>query len=424
MARTVLDVRLAKREQRTRLGFRKEPHWLTLNEGEHLGYYRGARTAKWVARFRAPGTGNPYQQKTLGEADDTAEADGEVILDFRQAQEQARTWFLELHRSAGKKMGRYSVGHALNDYLNNFQGKDLANTKRRVEAIIRPDLGELEASKLTHTAINDWLQKIATAPARSRTAKGAAQNFREVEDTDDARRQRRASANRILTILKAALNRAFQNGKIPCDDAWRRVRPFQKVDVPKVRYLDIEQTRRLVRACDAAFKPMVQAALLTGARYSELTRLVVRDFDPAGATVRFNLTKAGVPRVSYLDHEGVSFFEEHIINKAPADLIFPRPDGKCWQASQQTRPLAAACERAGMEPVGFHDLRRTFGARMAMAGVPMAVIAEALGHADERITRKHYAHLSKSYVAETIRAGVSGLDIFESSKVVRLRAKS
>ena len=50
MARTVQDAKLAKREQRLRLEPRKKPYWLTLNEGEHLGYYRGARVGKWVAR--------------------------------------------------------------------------------------------------------------------------------------------------------------------------------------------------------------------------------------------------------------------------------------------------------------------------------------------------------------------------------------
>jgi hypothetical protein len=32
------------------------------------------------------------------------------------------------------------------------------------------------------------------------------------------------------------------------------------------------------------------------------------------------------------------------------------------------------------------------------------VIAEQLGHADTRMTEKHYAHLAPSYVADTIRA--------------------
>ncbi len=57
---------------------------------------------------------------------------------------------------------------------------------------------------------------------------------------------------------------------------------------------------------------------------------------------------------------------------------------------------------------------------MALRGVPMAVIAEALGHADERITRRHYAHLSKSYVADTVRNAVAGLGIVEKGNVVRL----
>ena len=50
----------------------------------------------------------------------------------------------------------------------------------------------------------------------------------------------------------------------------------------------------------------------------------------------------------------------------------------------------------------------------------MAVIAEALGHADERITRKHYAHLSPSYVADTVRQTVAGLGIVATDNVAAI----
>ena len=64
-----------------------------------------------------------------------------------------------------------------------------------------------------------------------------------------------------------------------------------------------------------------------------------------------------------------------------------------------------ACSRAKIAPaISFHILRHTFGATLAMRGVPMAVIAEQLGHADTRMTEKHYAHLAPSYVASTFRA--------------------
>src|SRR3546814_14145330 len=72
---------------------------------------------------------------------------------------------------------------------------------------------------------------------------------------------------------KAALNAAYRNGKAPADDALRRVRPFPKAETPKLRYLQEDEIRRLVNACDPAFRPMVQAALLTGARYAELAAL-------------------------------------------------------------------------------------------------------------------------------------------------------
>ena len=196
MARTVQDVRLAKREQRLRLEPRKKPYWLTLNEGEHLGYYRGARVGKWVARFRRAGDSGNYQETTLAEADDTAEADGQMILNFRQAQDAARTWFAGLERNAGRRTGAYTVSQALDDYLAGFQGKDVANTRRRIEAIIRPQMGSHDVAKLATKQIADWLVSLANAPARLRTARNAVQNVRETANTDEARRRRRSSANR------------------------------------------------------------------------------------------------------------------------------------------------------------------------------------------------------------------------------------
>ena len=55
-----------------------------------------------------------------------------------------------------------------------------------------------------------------------------------------------------------------------------------------------------------------------------------------------------------------------------------------------------------------------------MRGVPMRVIAEAMGHGDTRMTEKHYAHLAPSYVAETIRAKLPKLGI-ETDNVTPLR---
>src|SRR5262249_21504602 len=98
--------------------------------------------------------------------------------------------------------------------------------------------------------------------------------------------------------------------------------------------------------------------------------------------------------------------------------------GGVWRKSHQMRPMLGACKRAKISPaVSFHVLRHTYGSTLAMRGVPMGVIAEQLGHADTRMTEKHYAHLASSYVADTIRAHFPSLGIAEETTVVPMSPK-
>ena len=82
-------------------------------------------------------------------------------------------------------------------------------------------------------------------PRRLRTRKGETQKHRNVSDNDDARRARRASANRTWTVLRAALNHAFAEGKVEFDIAWRKVKPYKGVDAARVRYLTVAEAERL-----------------------------------------------------------------------------------------------------------------------------------------------------------------------------------
>src|SRR2546425_12254913 len=93
MARTVRDTNLETRSARARLKARHKPYWRTIEQGSHLGYYRGARAGTWVARFFL-GKGR-YAETKLGMADDATDAEGVAILEYRQAQATARTWFAE-----------------------------------------------------------------------------------------------------------------------------------------------------------------------------------------------------------------------------------------------------------------------------------------------------------------------------------------
>ncbi len=85
--------------------------------------------------------------------------------------------------------------------------------------------------------------------------------------------------------------------------------------------------------------------------------------------------------------------------------------------------MRGACTTAKITPVvSFHELRHTYGSRLAMRGVTMGVIAAQLGHADTRTTERHYAHLAPSYVADTVRKSFGTLGIVADTTVTPLRA--
>jgi len=118
---------------------------------------------------------------------------------------------------------------------------------------------------------------------------------------EDAQRRSRATANRILGTLRAALNHASAECRVPSDNAWRgRLKPFRNVAVARKRYLTVAEGQRLLNAAEGDFRNLAQAALQTGARYSELTRLKVHDFDRPSGTVGIAKSKAGKPRRVYL----------------------------------------------------------------------------------------------------------------------------
>src|SRR5262249_54861261 len=159
-----------------------------------------------------------------GSADDALDADGERILDFAQAQAKARDWLASL--SADPKSAPYTVNRCLDDHIADYKrrgGKALDRLEIATNAFIRPRLGACEIEVLTAAMIRQWHAELAAAPARLRTRKTQQQRVQEVDPDDPhALRRRRATANRIFGVLKAALNLAFREGQAKSDEAWRR----------------------------------------------------------------------------------------------------------------------------------------------------------------------------------------------------------
>jgi integrase len=423
--KTSLETRTARLANRVR----RAPYFVKIAKGLHLGYYRGATSGSWIARRY--GKNSAYESSALGQADDTLEADGIKVLDFWQAQDAARKWAerARLIEAGVVRRGTYTVAHAVNDYLDEIRSEKRAEAVKSYEqmfkAFVLPELGAVGCDEVSRDRLLKWRNAQAMRPKRVRSKPGALEPAtKATPDTDDARRKRKVTTNRILSMLKAALNRAYQAERIASDHAWRRVKPFAKVEEPLIRYLTADEARRLVNACQGEFRRLVQGAILSGCRYSELARLRCGDFNPDSGTLSIRLAKGRMRHVVLTD-DGQNCFALWTAGKQADQYVFLRSDGRAWSKNQQIRPLELASEIASISPpVGFHVLRHTHGSHLAMQGVPFGVIARQLGHADTRMTEKHYAHLAPNYVAETIRAKFPDLGIAEVplNVVAQLRA--
>jgi integrase len=329
------------------------------------------------------------------------------------------------HGAAGRG-GPFLVKDAIDYYLQWYEPnrKSFYDVQRRIEAFILPQLGHLQCDELTPDILRKWHAGLAKQPPRVRTAAGQKQNYRAIGNGEEEVRKRRTSANKVLTILKAALNLSWREGKIKSDDAWRRVEPFKSVSAARIRYLTVDEAKRLINACTPGFRPLVQAALATGARYGELGSLQVHDFNVDAGTLAVRQSKTGRSRHIVLTEEGIHLFQRLAAGRTGEDLLLPKTGGGPYRKSDQLKPMIAVCERAKIHPrISFHILRHTWASLSVMGGVPLMVVAKNLGHADTKMVEKHYGHLAPSYITDEIRKGAPKFGFKPDQKVQAIRVR-
>jgi integrase len=429
MARTIVDSNLKDRTARGRLKARRKPYWREIEPNLAVGFRRvkgrkgaPAGPGTWSARHYLGG-GRYAVEKIDGVADDFSDANGVTVLDFKQAQDKARAFHLR-RRSGDQIAGPLTVKAAIELHFEHLAGlgQTTVNQKHHARAFIIPGLGDVEVAKLTATQLRRWHHGLAKLAPRVRTKPGAPQQHRVIEAGDaETVRRRQSSANRIMTTLKAALNYAFTEELTASDKAWRRVKPFQDVESARVKYLQVAEAKRFLNACDPAFRPLAQAALQTGARYSELARLKVGDFNADSGTLAIWQSKSGKPRHVILTDEGAAFFAELTAGRAPDELMLQRANGEPWRKSNQADFMAAACARAKIPPINFHALRHTWASLAVMAGMPLMVVARNLGHVDTRQVERHYGHMSPSFVVEAVRTHAPRFGFKAGGKLTVLR---
>jgi integrase len=376
-ANTVLDSKTARLKLKPRL----QPYFTQVGPRVTLGYVRcDPPPGSWVRRENNPENGeDSYTRTTIGAADDVARADGKTILTFEQARDKAAN-----DGATQADAEPLTVKRAVERYLAELASRSdhSKEAKQRADKHIIPKLGKLRVSKLTKGQIEQWRGGLVAL---------------DDPDDPDARRRSQDTANRILTLLKAALNHAFAddaNG-IPTDTAWRRVKAFKDVAASRPDHFDAVQVRQLIAkaaAFDKPFANLLEAGYLTGARLGELVALDVQDFDAGNAVLSVRKGKTGARPIT-LTAEAVRFFKR-LTNKRPLRAaLLPKADGDRWGKSHQAKPFKKAAKLAELPAsTSFYTLRHSHISRAIEAHMPLTLVAENCGTSLTMIER-NYGHV-------------------------------
>jgi integrase len=203
-------------------------------------------------------------------------------------------------------------------------------------------------------------------------------------------------------MLKAALNLAWRSQRVSFPNAWRTVAAFEKVGKGRRVFLTLEQRRRLLDHCEGAFRDLIEAAMLTGARYGELRHLLAEDFNKAEGRLEIHRGKTGARTVALSD-AALTFFARVSRGKLPGAPLLPRPNGKPWAHSDQDELMRAAVKKAKLpRDTVFYTLRHSFIATaLKEAKIDIASVAKNCG-TSVRIIEMTYAKFIPEDISEKL----------------------
>jgi integrase len=237
--------------------------------------------------------------------------------------------------------------------------------------------------------------------------------------------ERYAAAKRRALAIKTIrnhINTMHSVFELGLRKGWCQTNPVKLADRPtlkktetRIQFLDQAELKKLIAAPypDDAFgriePTLYLTAAMTGLRQGELIGLRWRDVDFEARKIRvvspYVRSEFGDPKSAGSSRsvpmaervaDALSELRQRSYYAHDRDLVFSHPEtGNPLDRSKLVRRFKQALDRAGVHRITFHELRHTFGTRMAAAGIPMRTLQHWMGHADSKTTQI-YAHYQPS----------------------------
>lgn len=350
---------------------RSAPYFRKIEPRCYIGYrkYKDGKNGSWVFRYST--TANPKKRYnvTLGNED---------TLSFDEAQREAVKLFSR-YRTIGSH--GYTVKDAVDAYIIHLEKHNspraAKDTRQRLNKHISDELYRTKVADLTTATLKNWRD-----------------SYLKSSDDPEVVRKSKDGANRLFTMLRAALNLAYELDIVNDSTAWSKVKAFKAVSKARTYFLTIDEKNQLINEANGAFKDLIQAAILTGARYSELTGAARSHFDEKNGFLYVSGKTGG--RDIELSQQSQMFFKKLSENKKPNDYLFTHEDGEPWGTSHQSRPMSKVVKAAKLpSEVVFYSLRHYYISKALLSGMVAQVVADNCG-TSTRIIEKHYAKFLKT----------------------------
>ena len=297
----------------------------------------------------------------------------------------------------------------------------VANYRSYLSVHIAPEFGDRHPNKITARDIERFIAKkrYAKQDGRGRRSRGGP-----MRSTQAVK-----SIHNYLGFLHSIFEFAIAEGWATHNPVKHARKPERDEGDPDVRFLDQDELEALLLAAPTRLTPesaalwlvdrvMYLTAAMTGLRQGELLALRWTDIDWTAKRIRVRRNyvrgEYGTPKskrstrsVPLADRVAGELHRLHVASayQADADLVFAHPQrGHPMDRSNLLKRYKRALKRAEVRPVTFHDLRHTFGTRMAAAGVPMRTLQEWMGHRDFKTTLIYADYAPNPHEAELVEA--------------------
>lgn len=340
-------------------------------EREHAD---GRTTVRWVVRWR---DSDDYQRSRTFDREGAAKewrdrVAGEVRAGVYIAPEVGR-------ESVGSFAGRWRQS------VVDLKPSSLARLDGTLAAHVLPEWGEIPLSAVANSDVRAWVARLRRDGWSASTVRKA------------------------VSALQRILDAAVADGRL-IGNAARNV-PLPVEQHGEQRYLSPTEVAELADAIRDRYRALVLVACWGGLRWGELAGLRRRRVDLARGRVQVAEVLSEVKgRVSFgtpktrasrrtvtLPSRIVAELSDHLDGFAEPDgdaLVFTSPKGGPLRRNQwRRREWRPAVERAGLDPLRFHDTRHTFVALAVAAGADPKQVSTRAGHSSVAFTLDRYGHL-------------------------------